>query len=533
MFSSEADVDEAHAIIAQTFSTGTTKPLAWRRWQLKQVWWMLTDYEPQILAALHADLHKPAWESHITDILALKQDVLATLSNLQTWTKDTHPGGSLVNHLGRTTIRKEPLGAALIIGTWNFPFLVTLQPMLAAIAAGCTVLLKPSEVAPASQDLMVEMVEKYLDSTAIRIVTGGATEMRHILSRKYGMIFYTGSPSIARVVARASAEHLTPTVLELGGQGPAIVAKDADVDLAAKRIAAAKFLNAGQICLSVNHVFVEPEVKMRLLERLWYWFDRFNDGGEDWEGMCRIVSEKHYDRVVSLLEKTKGKVVYGGKRNRVKRFLEPTVVVDLDVNDPLLSVELFAPILPIVTASIADAIAHINSHPPPLALYPFTSSLAVSRKILDSTVSGGASINDAMIHASLANAPFGGVGESGHGAYHGVYGVNAFSHLRTVVNLPTWMDLLMSGRYPPYDMSRLKRMRKGLGVPDTPSFKRGEGVDDQSEKRFGVRSMLTTLVVLLLGVLSVLFQVQLDGDVGKLRVALEETSRRITSAMVM
>lgn len=297
---------------------------------------MLTDYEPQILAALHADLHKPAWESHITDILALKQDILTTLSNLHAWTKDTKPGGTLINQLGRTTIRKEPLGAALIIGTWNFPFLVALQPMLAAIAAGCTVLLKPSEVARASQDLMVEMVRKYLDPSAIRIVSGGPAEMGYILRKQYGMIFYTGSPSVARVVARAAAEHLTPTVLELGGQGPAIVAKDADVDLAAKRIAAAKFLNAGQICLSVNHVFVEPEVKIKLLERLWYWFDQFNDGGEEWEGMCRIVSEKHFDRVVDLLENTDGKVVYGGKRNRTKRIIEPTVVADVDKSGEIL-----------------------------------------------------------------------------------------------------------------------------------------------------------------------------------------------------
>lgn len=230
-------------------------------------------------------------------------------------------------------MRKEPLGVALIIGAWNFPFLLILQPMLAAIAAGCCVMLKPSELAEASQALLVSLIPRYLDPSAIRIVTGGPAETGRILEHRFNHIFFTGSSKVARFITAAAAKNLTPVVLELGGQGPAIVTSSANVDLAAKRIAYGKFLNAGQICLSINHIFADPVVYDELVERLSFWFAKFLNGSND--GYCRIINERNFDRLTSLLDKTQGKIVCGGKRDRSSCFLEPTVVRDITISGKL------------------------------------------------------------------------------------------------------------------------------------------------------------------------------------------------------
>lgn len=232
--------------------------------------------------------------------------------------------------LSKARIRKEPLGVALIIGAWNYPLHLLVSPMVAAISAGCCVMLKPSEMAVACQDLLVKLVPKYLDPTAIKIVTGGPAETATILEHKFNHIFFTGSSKVARYITAAAAKHLTPTVLELGGQGPAIVTASANVDLAAKRIALGKFLNAGQICLSINHVFVDPAVHDQFIQRLKHWFDVYRN--ETGDQMCRIINERNFDRLSSLLEKTDGKIFYGGKMDRAEKIMTPTVVTGVTVN---------------------------------------------------------------------------------------------------------------------------------------------------------------------------------------------------------
>lgn len=372
MYTSKIDIDANLSILKETFKSGCTKNLLWRKWQLKQCWWMIQDYEEAICRALAVDLNRHEFESYASDILGLKTDILHHIEHLEEWTADSIPdAGFIMGILGKARIRKEPLGVALIIGAWNFPFLLLLQPMIAAIAAGCTVMLKPSENAKESQRVLVEMIPRYLDPSAYRVVTGGPQETGYILQQKFDHIFFTGSASVARHVAGAAAKHLTPTVLELGGQGPAIVTRTADLDLAAKRIAYAKFVNAGQICLSVNHVFVDAHIHEAFVSKLIYWNDKFQ-GKEKLATMGSIINERNYDRLMRLLKETKAEVVYGGNGDRSKLSFQPTVIDSVAMNDSLLSEEIFGPLLPIIVADYREAARIISSMPHPLAIYIFS-----------------------------------------------------------------------------------------------------------------------------------------------------------------
>ncbi|KAI4128756.1 MAG: hypothetical protein LQ347_004050 [Umbilicaria vellea] len=275
-YTSPHDLDEAYSTLFATFRTGRTKSLAWRKWQLKQFWWMIVDNEERIIEALHDDLHRHPMESNNMDIHGLKVEIMEHITHLEEWAADEIPdAGFIFGTLGKARMRKEPLGVALIIGAWNFPIALTLQPAISATAAGCCVMLKPSELSKASEKLLKELVSTYLDPTAIRLVTAGPGETGEILKLRFDHVFFTGSSKAARYIAQATAKHLTPTVLELGGQGPAIICATADVNVAAKRIAWVKWLNAGQICLSVNHVFADAAIYDVFVERLKYWNETF------------------------------------------------------------------------------------------------------------------------------------------------------------------------------------------------------------------------------------------------------------------
>ncbi|KAH7177023.1 aldehyde dehydrogenase 3H1 [Dactylonectria macrodidyma] len=470
----QREIDDAYATLFSTFASGRTKDLAWRRWQLKQLWWMIEDNEDQIVEALHKDLNRHIFESTATDVYGIKTDILDFLKHMDEWTSTTKiDAGIIFKHFGGARLRKDPLGVALIIGAWNFPFVLMLQPVIAAVASGCCVMMKPSELAVHSERLLYELVPKYLDPLAIRVACGGPSETTYILEKRFNHIFFTGSSKIARFVAAAAAKHLTPTVLELGGQGPCIVTKTADIELAARRITNAKFTNAGQICLSVNHVFAEPEIVDQLIERLSYWNDQYLSNGSD--QMCRIINGRNFDRLVGFLEKTNGQIVYGGKWKRSDRFIHPTIVKGVALDDALMSEELFGPILPIITSTLEDAINTIQGMPEPLAIYLFSKDKAVHEEVLDRTLSGGVTINSVLFHASLHGAPFGGVGESGYGAYHGKHGIDCFTHARAVVAPPSWFDLLTNFMYAPYTPKSLKYVR----VRNTLGFKRGETLEDQ------------------------------------------------------
>lgn len=334
--------------------------------------------------------------------------------------------------------------------------------------------LKPSELCKATQDLFVELAPKYLDSSAIKVIPGGADKVGQLLNLKWDCIFYTGGSRVARIIAAAAAKTLTPVTLELGGQDPVIVGKSANIDLAAKRIANAKFVNAGQVCVNANHIFADPAIHDQLVERLIYWNKEFTKT----EGsLASIVNERHFDRISNLLKGTKGDVVYTGASDRSKRYIHPTVVKNVNLNDSLMSEELFGPVMPVLSSTVDDAIGVINSMPHALALYIFSNDKAEIDKILDATTSGGVTINDVMIHVAVPGAPFGGVGESGNGAQGGKYTFDAFSHTRTVLTMPGWMEKALSFRYPPFDINKvgMSKLKGGSLVG-----KRGETMEEQT-----------------------------------------------------
>lgn len=501
-YNSKEEVDAIQRQLKETFDTGLTKDLAWRKWQLKQCWWMLHDNQDRILSAMHADLHAHPIEVGFL-LSMLKNSLIHHIKNIEKWTatKPIANSGFIMGWLGKARIRKEPLGTTLIIGAWNSPLFTTLCPLFSAITAGCCAVIKPPELASHHQTLIVDLLAAYLDSRAIRVVTGGPNETTYLLSKRWDHIFFTGSNKIARIVAAAAAKNLTPTVLELGGQGPCIVTKTADLDLAARRLAFVKFYNGGQVCVTANHLFAEPEIVDELLDKIAYWYAQLmrknvaGEGGAD--HFSRIINERNYDRVAGLLEKTQGKVVYGGLEqcDRADLFVHPTVVNLGDLSradgssalqDSLMSEEIFGPILPVITATVDEALRAINSLPHPLALYIYSRDRVVIDRVLDKTLSGGVTVNNFIMHAALVDAPFGGVGDSGHGAAQGEVGIDSFCHRRAVVEPPTWLDSLMSFTYPPYNISNFGK----FNVKNTLGFKRGETLEDQ--RRGSVADALKT-----------------------------------------
>ncbi|KAG5928029.1 hypothetical protein E4U42_001411 [Claviceps africana] len=478
-YSSAAEVDEAFDTVASTFLSHRTKSLTWRIKQLRKIWWMLEDNRERILQAVHADLNKHRQEALPVDVVGIQNACLEALDNIKAWTKDEKPRQTEpLNFFGGARIRKEPKGVSLIISAWNYPFMELFEPLICAIAAGCTAVLKPSELAPASERLITEMVPNYLDQSAIRVVTAGPGDMNYLLEKKWHHIFFTGSTAVGKIIYAKAAPNLTSVTLELGGRAPAIVTPSADIDLAAKRIANAKFMNAGQVCVGVNHVFVDPSVKRDFIAALSKYFDQYRSGQSCEPAYAtRIVNDRHFKRLDHLLQTTGGKIVYGGERNPENRFFAPTIVDGVTTSDSLLSEELFGPILPILDATLDEAISYTATHDHPLALYGFTSSEQEKDKILRQTNSGGVTFNDAILHMMVKDAPFGGVGASGMGAYHGVYGFNEFTHLRTVVNIPGWMELLLKARYAPYSDKKAAAMIKAIGSKTSVPFDRnGEDV---------------------------------------------------------
>lgn len=333
-YESVEEIQSCHSTLVSTFQTGKTKDIAWRKWQLKQLWWLVEENEQAIIDAIKSDLNRPGFETYLTDLAGVRKDILYHLENIDAWAADDPLGDNFIaRRLGVARIRKEPLGVVLIIGAWNFPVLLVLQPLIAAITAGCCAIIKPSELTTTCQTLLRGLVIQYLDSTAIRVICGGVDETTKLLELPFNHIFFTGSASVGRHISAAAAKHLTPVTLELGGQSPAIIGKSADLDRAAKTIAFSKFLNAGQICLAVNHVFVDPAVHDTFVEKLKHWSSQFLHGER--KITTAIVNQRHRDRLYGLLQQTKGTVVCGGGETDELCRMEPTVVTNLDIDGKL------------------------------------------------------------------------------------------------------------------------------------------------------------------------------------------------------
>ncbi|KAL8928567.1 MAG: hypothetical protein Q9208_001801 [Pyrenodesmia sp. 3 TL-2023] len=419
--------------------------------------------EAAIIQACKEDLGKPTFETYLSEIDWCKNDIVFVTQNLPKWVKDeAAPDIPLANKLLSPRIRKDPLGAVLIIGTYNFPMNLSITPLVGAIAAGCTAILKPSESAPSVAKVLQHIVENTLDASCYGVVQGAVPETTALLNEKWDKIFYTGGVNVAKIIAKKAAETLTPVTLELGGRNPAIVTKNADVRLAAKRLLWGKIMNAGQVCISQNYTMVDKEVVDAFIAEIKVVLKQFYPNGvKESEDFARIINVRQWSRLKKMLEETKGKIVIGGDMDESQRFLEPTVVLVDSPTDPLVADESFGPLLPILPVEDLDTAIRIATevHRTPLGLYPFGNKQETER-IMREIQSGGVSVNDAFFHGTIPTLAFGGVGDSGQGAYRGKSSFDCFSHRRSVTTTPGWMEGLLDVRYPPYKgkLATFKRM---------------------------------------------------------------------------
>lgn len=454
---SVADIPSVVARLRATFASGRTRNVDWRRRQLQALERLITDNEPEIADALAADLGRKPFESWLADIASTAAEARDAAKNVGKWTKRKHRLLEFAQLPGRGWVEYEPFGAVLVIGAWNFPFALTLGPAVGALAAGNVVLLKPSEVAPASSALMARLVPRYLDPDAVAVVEGDGAVSQELIAQGFDKLCFTGGTEIGRRVYESAATHLTPVTLELGGKSPVIVAADADVDVAAKRIAWTKLINSGQICIAPDYVLADVAIRDQLVTKIRSAVESFEAGDPSGK---RIVNERHFDRLASSLAATKGEVAVGGGTDAAALKIQPTVVVDPDLDEPLMRDEIFGPILPIVTVqNLDEAIDFVNSRPKPLAAYLFTKTKSVRERVIREVSAGGMLVNHLLFQFSTTKLPFGGVGPSGMGAYHGRFGFEEFSHRKSVLTKPTRPDLTAM-IYPPYTDKAWKLARK-------------------------------------------------------------------------
>lgn len=452
-----ADIPAVVAGLRATYATGRTRDIEWRRGQLRALERLVVDNETAIAAALKADLGRQPFEAWLADVASTAAEAADAAKNVGKWAKRRYRLLELSQLPGMGWVEYEPYGTVLVIGAWNFPFALTLGPAVGALAAGNTVALKPSELAPASSALMADLVPKYLDPAAVAVIEGDGLVSQELIDQGFDKICFTGGTEIGRKVYQAAAAHLTPVTLELGGKSPVIVAADADIDVAAQRIAWTKLINSGQICIAPDYVLADASIRDELVTKIKAAVQTFESEAT---GGKRIVNRRHFDRLAAAVSATEGEVVIGGGANPDALELDATVVVDPSLSEPLMTDEIFGPVLPIVTVqNLDEAIEFVNARPKPLAAYLFTKAKAVRERVIRDVPAGGMVVNHLIFHFATTKLPFGGVGPSGTGAYHGRYGFEEFSHRKSVLTKPTRPDL---GKliYPPYTDRAWKLARK-------------------------------------------------------------------------
>lgn len=445
------------AEVRRVVDTGRTRPPAWRERQLRGIERMCEEREAEICAALADDLGRPVFEGWLADVASTGTEAAYARKHFRTWMKPRRTGLPMAIRPGRAWVQYDPVGVVLIIGPWNYPFFLCMSPLVAAVAAGNGGVIKPSELAPATSAVIARLVPQYLDAEAIRVVEGAADATQDLLAQGFDHALFTGGTEVGRKIMAAAAPTLTPVTLELGGKSPVLVLADADLDVAARRIAWTKLLNSGQTCIAPDYVLADRSIATELTDKIVAALAKFRSAERD--PSMRIVNERQFDRVVSLISATGGRIVTGGGSDRAALRVEPTVVVDPPLDDPLMNEEIFGPVLPVITVDSADeAVAIVNARPKPLALYVFTNDAQAGRQLVDRIPSGGAVINHLTLHCLVPQLPFGGVGASGMGAYHGRWGFETLSHRRAVLAKPAKPDPGLM--YPPYTERAMRILRR-------------------------------------------------------------------------
>ncbi|OIW00359.1 hypothetical protein TanjilG_29926 [Lupinus angustifolius] len=446
--------------LRKSFDLGRTKSYEWRVSQLEGIAKMLEEKEKEIAEALYKDLSKPALEAFISEFSQVKGSCSEALQELKQWMKPEKVNTSITTYPSSAEIVSEPLGVVLVISTWNFPFLLSMDPVIGAISAGNAVVLKPSEIAPATSSLLANLLKDYLDNSAIRVVEGAVHETTALLEQKWDKILYTGSARVGRIVMAAAAKHLTPVVLELGGKCPAVVDSDINLQVAARRIIGGKWAcNSGQACISVDYIITTKEFAPKLINALKEELEQcFGKDPIESKDMSRIVSPAQFTRLAKLLDEVSDKIVLGGQKDEKKLKIAPTIVLDVPQEAMVMQEEIFGPIMPIITVdNIKDSFSIIKSKPKPLAAYLFTNNEQLKKDYVENISSGGMLINDTVLHVATRGLPFGGIEESGMGSYHGKFSFDTFSHKKSILYRGFEADTSL--RYPPYTPKKEKLLK--------------------------------------------------------------------------
>lgn len=443
------------------FATGKTREVSFRLEALKKLESILLNNEKEISEALRLDLGKPFLEAYSSEIAYVKEDLHYVMKRIKKWARPQKVSSPMVTWPARSMILPEPYGNTLIIAPWNYPFQLTVSPLIGAIAAGNTAILKPSEVTPRTQELLLRLINSSFPAEYVHCVGGGVEESTALLEHRFDFIFFTGSTRVGRIVAEKAAKYLTPTCLELGGKSPCIVDKNIDLKTSVRRIVWGKFLNAGQSCVAPDYVLVHQDIYPKFTTELTKTITEFfGTDPHASDSLGRVVNAQHFDRLQKLIEPSKVAMTSPSKRE--ENFMAPTVMKDVSWNDKVMEDEIFGPILPLIPyTNLDEAIQRVAARPKPLALYLFSTDSRTQEKVLGNLSYGGACVNDTMVHLTNPNLPFGGVGESGVGSYHGKQSFDLFSHKKSVMVKPFWGDATM--RYAPYTDWKLKLIRFFLG----------------------------------------------------------------------
>ena len=439
------------------FQTGATLPVSVRVDALKRLYGVISGCEKEIHTALKRDLGKSGFESYMCETGLVLEEISYMLKHIHRFAREKNVRTPLAQFHSRSFKKPSPYGVTLIMSPWNYPFMLTLSPLVDALAAGNTAVVKPRAYSPHTSDVILQILSQCFDPEYVAVVTGGRAENTCLLREHFDYIFFTGSQSVGKEVMRNAAEHLTPVTLELGGKSPCIVDKSADIKLAARRIVFGKYLNCGQTCVAPDYIYCHRSVKDKLIKEVQKQIQKqYGKQPLRNPNYGKIINEKHFDRLLGLIDKNK--TVHGGGSDRHALRIEPTVLDNVTFADAVMQEEIFGPIMPIlIFDNLDEAIRNINAMPHPLALYLFTSDKAAAKKVTSRCGFGGGCINDTIIHLATTEMGFGGFGESGMGSYHGKVGFDTFSHYKSIVDKKTWIDLPM--RYQPYRKLHEKMIR--------------------------------------------------------------------------
>ena len=451
------EIQELYRKQQEFFNSNETKSIGFRIAQLKKFKKLIEAHESELYKAIFEDFGKSEFETYASELSLLYHEINIFIKNTKSWSKRKKVSTGLVNFPGKCYIIPEPLGVTLVIGAWNYPYQLSLLPAITSMAAGNTVIIKPSELPSKTSAVMAKIINANFSPNYIHVVEGGVQTTTELLAYRFDKIFFTGSIPVGRVIYEAAAKHLTPVTLELGGKSPTFVLPDCDINMTAKRIVWAKFFNAGQTCVAPDYILVDQSIEQELIDALKTKIKEFYKDSEDIdENYVRIINTKNFDRLQKLIDPEK--ICFGGKLDREKRLIGPTILQNVSFDDEIMQDEIFGPLLPIIAyTDIDETITKVKERPKPLSCYIYSKNRKTIAKILKEVSFGGGAVNDSVMHLSNSNLPFGGVGLSGIGSYHGKFGFDSFSHYKSILDKPFWFESNI--KYSPYSRTKLKLIK--------------------------------------------------------------------------